>query len=320
MTIHSFSISDFGFRIFLFCFVFLISDFGLATHIGAAEMSLAVSPPVTEILLAPNTPVQQTIFLKTNGADLTVMPELHRVTPSDDFGHVTVDPATINLSDLPFVVSSDPPLDTPITTQGDLELTLTFQALSSVAPTDSYLALVFRTVTPSPAPEQLDLTGSISALIFTSLAPSETTDINLELLQFDLPLLHDPTLPLTLSPVLHNQTSSMIRTRGSLTITSSGGSVLTKLELYPHLILGDASRQLQSDQNGLPADLIYQPKWYQFGPHRISLSVTTESGRTILESEKVIWFFPWRGSLLILTLLILLGLTLKYFHSRFKVV
>lgn len=320
MTIHSFSISDFGFRIFLFCFVFLISDFGLATHIGAAEMSLAVSPPVTEILLAPNTPVQQTIFLKTNGADLTVIPELHRVTPSDDFGHVTVNPATINLSDLPFVVSSDPPLDTPITTQGDLELTLTFQALSSVAPTDSYLALVFRTVTPSPAPEQLDLTGSISALIFVSLSPSETTDINLELLQFDLPLLHDPTLPLTLTPILHNQTSSMIRTRGSLTITSSGGSELTKLELYPHLILGDASRQLQSDQNGLPADLIYQPKWYQFGPHRISLTITTESGRTILESEKVIWLFPWRITLAFILVAVLIILTRRYFHSRFKVV
>lgn len=303
----------------IFCFL-LIPFYFLAPQLSHAQSTnLAISPPVTEIILSPNTPVQQTIFLKTNGVNATVIPELHLVTPDGDTGHVALSPTPVNPATLPINVTSSLPLSQPTATNGaDLPLTLTITAPPSDSPFDLYLAVVFKILTPSTASPVT--APAISSLLFISVSPTASLPLDLALSQFDPPLLHDSTRPLSFSPVITNNSSSMIHPHGTFTITSPANKELSKFELYPHLILGKSSRQVQANFDNTPTPLIYSPRWYQIGPHQLKFSLTTESGHTILESTKVIWFFPWRISLVILLVLILTTLTLKHFHSRFKVV
>jgi hypothetical protein len=61
--------------------------FGSFSPVHAQSVTLSVSPPVIEIMLAPNKKVEQTFTLQTTGDNLDVTPELHLAKPRL-YGHV----------------------------------------------------------------------------------------------------------------------------------------------------------------------------------------------------------------------------------------
>ena len=304
-----FSISNFLFRA---CLGFLISYFvfGGTQPVKAQEVSLAVSPPVVEILLAPNKKVSQAFTLKTQGENLAITPELHLATPSDSDGHMMIDPKPLNPNSLPLTAIITSP------TIHDLQSTIyniTFEAANTDVSQDVYLALVFRasppstiydlrsTITSPLARQSLGVGGAISSLILITITPAGVIPIDLSLKNWDLPFFHDSYLPLTLTPELTNNTSVMIRPQGDFTVISPTGKTIFSLPLYPNLVLGHSSRNIQ---------LSYSPSWHDLGPYRLRLTLTTEGGTQITQGEKVIWIIPLRLILIICVLIILiLGLT-----------
>jgi len=304
-----FSISNFLFRA---CLGFLISYFvfGGTQPVKAQEVSLAVSPPVVEILLAPNKKVSQVFTLKTQGENIAITPELHLATPSDSDGHMMIDPKPLTPNSLPLTAIITSP------TIHDLRSTIyniTFEAANTDVSQDVYLALVFRasppstiydlrsTITSPLARQSLGVGGAISSLILITITPAGVIPIDLSLKNWDLPFFHDSYLPLTLTPELTNNTSVMIRPQGDFTVISPTGKTIFSLPLYPNLVLGHSSRNIQ---------LSYSPSWHDLGPYRLRLTLTTEGGTQITQGEKVIWIIPLRLILIICVLIILiLGLT-----------
>ena len=282
--------------------------------VNAQNISLSVSPPVVEILLAPNQQLSQTFFLKSNTPDsLTIIPSLHLATPSDSFGHVTLDPSPAG--NIPLAISSSLPLNQPFTL-GDspLSLTLTLEGATSDLPEDTYLALSFQTVAPStadcshpPCPDRLNVSSAISSLILTTLAPNNIIPTHVELTSFELPLLHDTALTLPLSPTLANQSPIMLRPNLTLTVLSPRGQVVETLPLPSELILGNSSRTYTSS---------WTPHWSNLGPYRFRLTATTAGGSTLTESEKVVWLIPLRFLILVFFLLLLIVIITRQIRTR----
>lgn len=301
----------------------ILYTFAPSAH--AQSTTLSVSPPVVEILLAPGKKLTQTFTLQTTGENVEVTPELHLATPSDDQGHMTIDPSPItrqSLGDGGLTITSSPPLNSPFSIQNSLfTLTLTLEAVNTDVAQDVYLALVFKTNPADSIPysqSSIPFTPSISSLILVTINPEGATPVDLRVKDFTLPKVHDSWLPLTIEPVLNNNSPVMIRPHGLYEIISPSGKTLLSLPLYPNLILGNYSRRILGSHTrceGSPhtgcvdpaSPLSFTPAWHNLGPHRLRLTITTEGGTQIAQVEKTIWILPLRLTLICLVVLVLLA-------------
>lgn len=305
----------------------LYSLLSTATPTQAQEVSLAISPPVIEILLAPNKQVKQTFTVKVKGENQTVIPSLHLVKPVGNTGHSQIDLAPLNPSSIPLSISSSIPLDLPHKLTTDtFDLTLTLEAASLDIATDVYLALVVRVVPRESSISNLSSSTlpGISALILTTINPTGVMPIGLEIQNFDLPLVHDTWTPFTSTPELKNSVDQMIRPEGKYEIFSPTGKSIFSQDLYPSLILGNSSRLLQgtepckNEQGSVPCNplpLTFTPDWSTIGPHRVKLMVITQGGTKLTEIERMVWFLPLRAALLLISLF-LLFLGISHYNRR----
>jgi len=286
----------------IFLLLLLTFPFSLfPSPVIAESVNLSINPPVTEILLAPGKKISQVFTLQTSGLSLAVTPEIHLAKPSDSHGHMTIDPNPLNPNSLPLTITISGPPDNP---------TLTFEAASSDVSQDVYLALVFRSVgenSYSPT-NSTQISPAISALILVTITPDGLIPTNLAIRDFTLPPLHDSWLPLTPTPSLVNSSSIMIRPEGQYKIISPTGKTVFSLSLYPNLILGNSSRTITPP-------LSWSPKWYDLGPYRLHLTITSLGDTKITEETKTIWILPLR----LLLVLFILAITFYYFTTHQKI-
>ncbi len=271
------------FYILHFTLYFVLFTSAAPAH--AQQVSLAVSPPVVEILLSPNKSIEQTFHLDTSGSDLTVTPELHLAKPSDLTGHMSIDPNPVIPSALPLSFKISGPSTSP---------TLTLEAASTDISQDVYLALVFKVGNENDLSSSTAIPG-ISALILVTINKDGIVPINLEISDFTPPLIHDSWQDLTLAPVLKNSTPIMLRPQGKYEVISPTGKNVFSSDIYQNLILGNSSRKIYLSDSSL---LTWSPKWYQLGPYRLQLTILTQGGTKLTQIEKVVWVIPLRISLI----------------------
>lgn len=289
-----------------------------ATSVAAQSTGLAISPPVIEILLAPNKKIVHAFQLTNQGGSSEFVANLHTLIPSGSNGHSIVNPTPLDPTTIPLIVSlanADRELGEPFhLDSGDsTQLVLEIEGANTDITIDSYLALVIQPTLnqttngtpPTAGPSSSSTTPAISALILTTLSPDGVIPINLTLEGFDLPLVHDSSLPLNIPGELTNNSDIMLRPHATLTISPAsptGGSPRQsrsdEIKLDPNLVLAHSSRTLTTDSQ----PIIYHPKWYYIGPHQFTINVTTEGGSQITSVTKTIWLLPLRA-LIILTLL-----------------
>ncbi len=315
----------FKFFKFIFCFGFVILNFGfIAEPVSAQSVGLSVSPPVVEILIAPNKQVSQSFTLHSFGEeDITITPQLHLFKPDGVSGHAQIDLSPLSPSSIPLVISATPPLNQSYDlnlASPDLTVTLKIDAVSSDIAQDTYLALVFQ-VAPSSGESSgpsAATTPSISSLIVTTLNPTGVVPINLEIKDFSPPTLHDTWSPLTISPLLENLTPIMIRPEGKYEIIAPSGKVIYETQLYPNLILGNSLRQIQSTINHEPSTMSWIPTWSALGPHKLILTITTQGGTKLTQIERVVWLLPIRIIILCTILFLLTSGIYLGKRKRFK--
>lgn len=291
------------------------------TSAHAQSVGLSISPPVVEILLAPNKKVVQTFTLKNQGESVIITPNLREVKPIDQYGHVAVSSNEINPANMPLGAKLSPlGLGNSITLAGGdtTALTLSLEGATVDAPIDTYLALV---IEASPVNNSYHLTAAkpgISALVLVTLTPSAVIPANLEIADFNPPLFHDSTLPFVLTPTLKNNSSIMLRPRGKLQILGSNDHVLYELSFYKNLLLKESKRIIEGSTQSDPplvTPLSWEPNWTNFGPLRVRLSVETEGGTKLTEIEKVVWFLPIRA-IIAITLLAVIMIVLIVFKAK----
>jgi hypothetical protein len=274
--------------------------------VHAQSVELSINPPVVEALVAPNKKFSQIFHFKTSQAGVVVIPELHLVKPDGVDGHSVIDPNPVEPSKIPLVVTSTPSFGSRVNLAGnDATFTLTFEAASSDLSQDVYLALVLR-VEPVNIFEKSSVTSpAISALILTTITADGTYPISLEIQNFEPSLFHDSWLPLNIAPLLQNSSPFMIRPKGKYEVISPTGKTIYTTDLYPNLILGKSSRNLQSIVDDMPKDLNWQPKWSNIGPHKLKLTIETQGGTKLSQVEKLVWIIPLR-ILIVLALLFII--------------
>ncbi len=288
-----------------------------SSPISAQSTELSISPPVIEALVAPNKSYSQVFKFKTTKNNVIVTPSLHKIIPEGEDGHSRIDPNPLNIDDLPVVVTTSPTLGSQVNLAGnELPITLTVSASNTDIPQDIYLALVLK-VEPK---EQLNISSltspAISALILTTITKDGAIPINLEVANFEPPSIHDSWFPITFNPKIQNNTPYMIRPKGKFEVISPSGTVITSLELYPNLILGQTARNIESMINDAPSTLTFSPSWKMIGPHKIRLTITSAGNTKIQEIEKTVWIFPIRlFTLIFLILVIIYRLTPKKQNS-----
>lgn len=301
------------------CYVSLF----IATPIHAQSATLSISPPVVEILLAPNKQVKQTFTIHVEGEDVAVIPTLHRVKPSDNQGHSDIEPTPLSPSSIPLTVTSSLPLGLPHNLppgNPDIAITLTLEAATLDIAEDVYLALVVQIVPQNTDFSTLSPTlPGISSLILTTINPTGVMPIDLEIQHFDLPYFHDTWLPFTVTPELKNSVDQMIHPEGKYEIITPTGKVIFSRDLYPSLVLGNSSREIRlkpEEGNLEPVALTFTPKWSNLGPHRVKLLISTQGGTKLTEVERVVWFLPIRLTIIIgSSILIVLALYLNKFRK-----
>lgn len=290
-------VSDFGFRISLVCLVFLISYFVFGVSpVKAQQATLSISPPVVEILIAPNKRITQTFIVKHDGA-VVITPTLHLFKPSGVNGQAQIDPNPLTPPQIPLVVTSSLPLGNPYHPSSDLtEITLTIEAPTTDTPQDLYFALLVTTEPVASFATASTTAPGIASLIVATVNPGSVYPIDVSLENFDTPHIQDSALALTLSPLLKNNTDLMIRPGGKYEVFAPSGKTVFSTNLYPNLVLGNSSRLVQADG---PAPLEWTPTWKDLGPYRHRLTIETQGGSKLVESEKTVWVFPIRASIVI---------------------
>lgn len=286
--------------------------------VHAQSVGLSISPPVVEILLAPNKQVVQTFRIKNLGEAVTLVPTLHALKPVGEHGQVALEPYPLSPATIPLIVTLAPsklgdPLE--LSAHEALSLSLTLEGASVDISTDTYFALVL-TPQVSPGSTATASLPAISALVLTTLTPTGIMPAQLEIAHFDPPLYHDSLTTLTLAPTLTNHAPIMIRPLGNFTVISPSGQTIFEEKFYPDLFLKDSTRVISGGGKAdppAPIPLSWTPTWHNLGPHRLRLSVTTQGGTKLTEIERVVWFLPIRALALglILSLIILALLTYK---------
>lgn len=296
--------------IFLSTIYYLLSTI---TPVYAGSSTLSISPPVVEIMIAPGKAINQTFNLQYQGDEATIIPELHKIKPSDSFGHVAIESKPLDPATIPLIITSiTHPLGKEIvSTGGTLPVTLSFQAAATGTETDVYLALVLRAVGINEIQNASITTPAISALILITINPTIVSPVDIAINDFSPPQLHDSWVPLVINPKIENKTSIMTRTEGKYEVISPFGKTIFSAPLYPNLVLGNSSRSIQSSVHELPFDLSWSPSWREMGPHKLRLTITTLGSTKLSEIERIVWILPIRLLIILITLIIFIIALLK---------
>jgi len=310
------------FKSLIYCLIipFLLA---WAPPVSAQSTALSITPPVVEILLSPNKKIIQAFTIKNQAESGQFVANLHAVMPIDSVGHVVVSPTPLDPTSTPLLLSLQNinlTFNTPFELRAgeSQQLVLSIAGSNTDVPIDTYFALVVSTYSPTNTSLSSTVPG-ISALILITLTPDGNLPISLSLTDFNPPVIHDSFTPLALQPVLHNQTTTMLRPEGKLEVISPRGQTLVSLPLYPNLILGSSTRTItaQLGEPGSPnlreSPLTWSPSPFTLGPYRLRLTISTLGGTTISETERTVWLLPLR---LLLFFLILLLSFLAIFLAR----
>lgn len=310
-------------RLTLITLTLLTTIYSASSRAAAQTAGLSLSPELVEIIIAPNKKVIQAFSLTNLGEPNQFTVSLRSVEPSGTDGHATISPDPLDPASIPIVASLSHNEPFHLGSSESQQLTLTVEGASSDVPEDIYFALVITTA-PPPGTTATALPG-ISSLVFVTLAPTDSYPLNLEIDNFDLPLVHDNLTPLPMQPTVTNLAPVMMRPIGSLEIFSPRNHQNQKFNLFPHLVLAQSSRTLQaatlenclqSESDCQPQPLIWEPSLLQVGPYRFRLTLTTQGGTKITEVERTVWLLPLK-TIIILSIVLLICFIYKL-RSREK--
>ncbi|MEI6690333.1 MAG: hypothetical protein WCL07_01140 [bacterium] len=269
-----------------------------------ANTGISISPPTIELLIAPNKNVVQNISLHNLGEAASYRVSLHRLIPLGEDGGSTIDLNPLDPATVPFVFTF--PTSLNLQANESTSFTFTIAAASTDKSQAFSLALGFASEQSQASPNSTSTQPIIVLPLLLTLSPDGALDLSLTLENFELPVIADSMLPFDINPKVFNRSSFMHRPGGELVITSPRG-VKNNYPVVPSLVLGQTTRRLRFD----PVPTL-SPSISRFGPHTFAFTLTTPSGKTILTSERIVWFLPLRLILAILSLaLIIFAVYLK---------
>ncbi len=282
---------------------FFISLLAIPSAAKAQEVSLSISPPLTEITIQPDRSYNQVFTVKNDGVPVIIAAKIFPFVPYDRQGHAELieDVNSINVYKDWFFFDPNP---------------------ISLGTTKSYNFRV--KITPPPGAEEKDYyftfiaevqngdnlginssqaQARIGANILVSVSKDGNPGKKASIVEFSAPKIIDSFSPLNYTVLIGNSGHSFFKPVGKIVIDQVFGSTTT-LNLAPLNILVGGSREITCNQGEelTPCKL---PGKFLIGIYRANLSFAVDGSGSTLEKQIYTIAFPFSIVLGLATILII---------------
>jgi len=313
-------------KTFNFLFALLTFAFCLLTYttkIYAQTVSLAVSPPILQVLVKPGKLITQ-VYKITNYGDPTIITS--KIYPSeakDNQGHVRIlstgkgtDNSTLSWFSY---LNANLALGEPFFLSGNetQEVVLKIAVPPDTQEGDYYFTIVFSSESPpKSANSGTRATGAIGSNILLTISNTGNPVIKGEIKEFSAPKIIDSFDILPVKLVVKNTGTTYFAPKGK--ITFSGLMLGSEYTILPQNILGNSERILVATPSAtLDQDTSYPItlgiKGFFLGTYKLKTEIDLGDGKTFLVKQINVYGFPFK-----ITLVILAGAIVIYGVNKVK--
>lgn len=278
--------------------------FGIPCAVSAQEVSLSITPPITEITIQPGKSFSQVFTVKNDGIPVVVVPKVIPFVPLDSEGHVELieDANSINFFSNWF--SFDPsPISLGTTVSHDFKLVIT-PPPSGIDEKDYYFTFLIETENDN----NLGIDGSaslarIGANVLINISKDGNPNKKASIIDFSAPKIIDSFSGLTYKVVIGNSGVSFFKPVGTITVNQVFGSTTT-LGLAPLNILMGSSRKIPClvGQALVSCSL---PGNFLIGLYKANLSFTVDGSGGNIVKQTYTFAFPFSIILVIIVIFVI---------------
>lgn len=302
--------SNLFFRLFLLCFVFLISNFVFKTTIHASDVSLVVSPPRIDLEGKPGDTLQQTVKITNNGEQEIILQSLVAdFIVNDDAGTPikVSESASGRYLASPWFTLNDPEI--VLQPKQTVSLIVLIDVPADALPGGHYAGVFFQ---PVPARGLKQTVSYTTAQVGSLFGINVAGDINYDALikDFTVSSRLSEFGPIDFSTTIENQSDTHIKPVATITVHDLLGRKRTDLTLPEVNVFPYTSRTLSGTWDTV----------WGFGRYSATLELAYGPGLTASRTL-YFWILPYRlmiaVGVVLLVLLVVIILVRRHLKSRF---
>jgi hypothetical protein len=273
------------------CLEFGIWCLGFAKATFAQEVSLSISPPITEIAIQPGKSFGQVFTLGNSGAPVIIVPKIIPFVPQDSQGHAELveDKNSIDAFSSWFSFN---PAPISLGTAGSHDFNVKLLPPEGTEEKDYYFTFIAE-VQNSDAlgVNNSQAQARIGANLLITVSKDGNPTKKAKIVNFSAPKIIDSFSTLTYKVLLGNQGRSFFKPTGSITVDQIFGST-TILKLAPLNILAGGNREISCIQGEslIPCKL---PGKFLIGMYRANLSFTADDSGPNMQKGIYTIAFPF---------------------------
>lgn len=287
-----------GFRIKLTTFLFLLVIYPIPytlypKGVIAQAISLSVTPPIVEVMIAPGKDVKQTFTISNDGENTLITPKIVYFTPSDTAGNVDlsddVAPDWIKYDKTPFNLNSGQKHDFKIS----------IEPPADTEEIDHFLTLIFENDVPKDILGQTStlFTSQIGSNILLTISKDGNPKKSAQIVEFSAPKIIDSSFgKINYQMILKNNGNSFWKPNGKIIIGEES------LKLAPQNILSGYSRKLLCIKVETLTDCVHD-KQKIIGVIKSNLEFQIDDDSKIYKAETTTYSFPFVGLIIVIFLL-----------------
>ena len=269
----------------------------------AQEVSLAISPPLTELTIQPGRSFSQVFSVKNNGAPVTIVAKIFPFVPFDKEGHAELveDQNSINAFTGWFYFDTNP---TPLGTTGGHDFYVKITPPPGTEEKDYYFTFIAEVQNDNNiGTNNSKAQTRIGANILVSVSKDGNPGKKASITTFTAPKIIDSFSGLTYKVLIGNSGSSFFKPIGKITVDQIFGSTTT-LDLAPLNVLVGGGREIACIQGEelIPCRV---PGKFLIGIFRANLSFTVDGSGGSIEKQIYTIAFPFSIILGLITIFII---------------
>jgi len=276
--------------LFVFAYLF-IRLFVYSDSVQAQEVSLSLSPPITELTIQPGRSYIQVFTLRNDGAPVTIGPKIFPFIPLDRQGHAELieDKNSVDVF-APWFYFDQTPVSLGTTGSRDFYVKITPPV--GTEEKDYYFTFIVEVQNENNLGINNSLAQArIGANILISVSKDGNPSKKASAITFSAPRLIDSFSTLNYKVVIANTGFSFFKPTGKITVDQIFGST-TVLNLAPLNVLVGGAREISciQDENLIPCTL---PGKFLIGIYRSDLTFTIDDSGTAIAKQIYTIAFPF---------------------------
>lgn len=268
----------------------------------AQTLSLAISPPILEIMIKPGKSITQVYKLTNNGDPAVIVARIAELGTNG----IEENPS-FHLEPWIGFLSSDVIMGKPfILPKGKTkEFILKVNPPGGTPERDYYRVLAFTTY-PNPAGDssQSQVSETLGSPLLITTTKTGFLNKNAKIVEFDIPKIMDSFGPVQTTIAVANTGTTYTRPVGTITLKGMLGSA--SYEIIPRIVLQGQRRNLATTDTSTDADspTLNLPGFY-FGPYELKVQFTLDQGTKSFTETRKFYGIPWKIILVLFVILLI---------------